>query len=137
MQGGDSYIDKAFENDIAHRARVVTLENPDAIRAIFPTGLNLSLPHDARGFLNYDGGWAFASQGIERMMYKVSALGGKIIPGKTVAELLRNNGDGTVTGIRCTDESVLYANIIVLAAGSWTASAFPDLGLDGQCLATG
>ena len=135
MEHTDSYTDQAFENDKAVGAAVEALLNPIHIRSVFPATANVSLADNARGFLNRDGGWAFASQGVERMMAKVTSLGGKIIPGKAVVELLKT--DGKATGVRCADGSVLEADLVVLAAGSWTASAFPGLGLDGQCLATG
>ena len=135
MEGMDIYIDKAYANDIAHGARVEMLRNPEAVRTIFPAGVGVSLPENARGFLNRDGGWASASQGVQRMMDKVTALGGNILPGKAVVELLK--ADGKAIGIRCADGSVFDADLVILAAGSWTASAFSDLGLDGQCLATG
>ncbi|KAI0682765.1 FAD dependent oxidoreductase [Cerioporus squamosus] len=135
MQGQDSYIDEAYKNDIAQGARVDELPTPRAVRSIFPADVNVFVPDNARGFLNHDGGWAFASQGVERMMAKVTSLGGKIIPGKAAVELLKT--DGKAAGVRCADGSVLEADLVVLAVGSWTASAFPELGLDGQCLATG
>ncbi|ESK93652.1 fructosyl amino acid oxidasesarcosine [Moniliophthora roreri MCA 2997] len=35
------------------------------------------------------------------------------------------------------DGSVFEADLVVIATGSWTPSAFPDLGLGEKCLATG
>ncbi|TBU41966.1 FAD dependent oxidoreductase [Dichomitus squalens] len=134
-EGADSYIAQAYQNDITVNADVQTLLTPEAIRNVFPTTAELGLSDAAKGFLNRDGGWAFASQGIQRLMDKVAALGGKIIPGKTVSELTRTNK--RVSSVRCTDGSVHEADLVILAAGSWSASSFPDLGLDGQCLATG
>ncbi|KAI0753075.1 FAD dependent oxidoreductase [Daedaleopsis nitida] len=135
MQGRDSYIDEAYKNDLAHGARVDTLESAEAVRAIFPENVNVALPEDARGFLNHDGGWAFASQGVARMMEMITSLGGKILAGKAVVELAR--ASGRVVGVHCADGSVFDTDLLVLSVGSWTASGFPDLGLDGQCLATG
>ncbi|KAL7277840.1 hypothetical protein ACG7TL_008785 [Trametes sanguinea] len=132
---GETYTDKAYENDVALGARIEYLSGPDAVRQVFPPSVNISVPEHARGYLNRDGGWAFASQGISRMMDKVTALGGKLIPGKPVAELLKT--DGKTTGVRCEDGSVFEADLIVLSAGSWTASAFPELSLQKTCLATG
>ena len=131
----DSYIDQAYQNDVSVNANIQTLSNPEAIRSVFPNTAKLGLSDTARGFLNRDGGWAFASQGIQRMMEKVTALGGKIVAGKPVSSLSRT--DGKVSAVCCVDGSVYEADIVVLAAGSWSASSFPDLGLDGQCLATG
>lgn len=135
MQGMDSYIDEAYKNDLAAGARVEILPTPESVHNIFPSEAIVSLPDNARGFLNRDGGWAFASQGVQRMMDKVVSLGGKIIPGQAVTQVLRV--DGKATGVQCTDGTVFDADLVVLAVGSWTASTFPDLGVDGQCLATG
>lgn len=135
MEHTDSYTDQAFENDKAVGAAVEALLNPIHIRSVFPATANVSLADNARGFLNRDGGWAFASQGIQRMMDKVTALGGTIVAGKAVSELHRSNG--RVSIVRCADGSAYDADLVVLATGSWTASTFPDLGLDTKCLATG
>ena len=135
LQLGETYTDKAYENDVALGARIEYLSNPDEVRKIFPASVNIAVPEHARGYLNRDGGWAFASQGISRMMDKVTALGGKILPGKPVSELLKT--DGRTTGVRCEDGSVFDADLVVLSAGSWTASAFPELSMQEQCLATG
>ncbi|CDO77050.1 hypothetical protein BN946_scf184403.g25 [Trametes cinnabarina] len=132
---GETYTDKAYENDVALGARVEYLSGLDAVRRVFPPTVNIAVPEHARGYINRDGGWAFASQGISRMMEKVTALGGKIIPGKPVAELMKT--DGKTSGVRCEDGSVFEADLVVLSAGSWTSSAFPELSLQRNCLATG
>ena len=135
MEVPDSYVDKAYDNDIALGARVAKLETPAAVRALFPDSVNVAVHDAARGFINYEGGWAWASQGIRRAMDHVSAMGGKIVPGKAVVELTREGGKAT--GVRCADGSVFAADVVVLASGSWTASAFGGLGLERECLATG
>ncbi|KAI0332963.1 FAD dependent oxidoreductase [Cubamyces sp. BRFM 1775] len=135
LQLGETYTDKAYENDVALGARIEYLSSSDGVRKIFPPSVNIAVPEHARGYLNRDGGWAFASQGISRMMDKVTSLGGKILPGKPVSELLKT--DGRTTGVRCEDGSVFDAHLVVLSAGSWTASAFPELSMQEQCLATG
>ncbi|OJT01951.1 L-pipecolate oxidase [Trametes pubescens] len=132
---GEEYTDKAYENDVAAGARIEHLSGADAIRKVFPPGVSVAVPENARGWLNRDGGWAFASQGITRLMDRVTSLGGKIVPGKAVAEFLKK--DGKTTGVRCEDGTVFEADLTVLAVGSWTASAFPELSLQTQCLATG
>ena len=131
----DTYTDRAYDNDVAVGAAVELLSKPEAIRSAFPSTARVSFPDHARGYINRDGGWAFASQGIERMMDKVASLGGKIIPGKAVSELRRS--DGKVSAVRCADGSEYAADLVVLATGSWSASSFPGLGLDTKCLATG
>ncbi|KAM5542918.1 hypothetical protein V8D89_003302 [Ganoderma adspersum] len=135
MAHTDSYTDQAYENDKAAGAAAEPLLNPKDIRSVFPSTANVSLADDARGFLNRDGGWAFASQGIQRMMDKVTALGGTIVGGRAVSELCQSNG--RVSIVRCADGSAYDADLVVLATGSWTASTFPDLGLDTKCVATG
>ncbi|PIL33413.1 hypothetical protein GSI_04035 [Ganoderma sinense ZZ0214-1] len=135
MAHTDSYTDQAYQNDKAVGAAVEPLLNSKDIRSVFPSAANVSVPDNARGFINRDGGWAFASQGILRMMDKVTTLGGKIIAGKAVSELCRS--DGKVSTVRCADGSTYEADLVVLATGSWSASAFPNLGLDTKCVATG
>ncbi|KAI0359664.1 FAD dependent oxidoreductase [Trametes cingulata] len=135
LRVGETYTDKAYENDVALGARIEHLSDPDAVRKVFPPSVNIAVPEHARGYLNRDGGWAFASQGITLIMEKVTALGGKIIPGKAVAELLKN--EGKTTGVRCEDGSIFEGVLVVLSVGSWTASAFPELHLQDRCLATG
>ena len=135
MQGGDSYVDKSYDNDIAQGARAEIVETPEAMRALFPTTASVAVPENVHGYINHDGGWAWATQGILCAMDHITARGGNIVPGKAVIELVQEGSK--LTGVRCADGSSFYADIVVLAAGSWTASAFPDLGLDGQCLATG
>ena len=134
MDSSTSYI-QAYENDKAVGAAVEPLLNPKDIRAVFPITAKVSVPDNSRGFINRDGGWAFASQGIQRMMDKVTLLGGKIVPCRAVSELCRS--DGRVSVVRCTDGGVYGADIVVLATGSWSASTFPELGLDTKCVATG
>ncbi|KAI0365586.1 FAD dependent oxidoreductase [Pilatotrama ljubarskyi] len=132
---GEAYTDQAYENDVALGARIEHLSDPEAVRKVFPPSVNVAIPEHARGYLNRDGGWAFASQGIALMMEKVASLGGKIVPGKPVAELVKS--DGKTTGVICEDGSVFEADLVVLSVGSWTASSFPELHLQDRCLATG
>jgi sarcosine oxidase/L-pipecolate oxidase len=109
------------------------MENEAAIRQAFPPGAHVA--SFSNGYLNLDGGWAHASQGVSLMMEKVIALGGKVIAGKAAETLLRQ--DGKTTGVRCADGTVFHAQVVILAAGSWTASSFPELCLSEQCVATG
>ncbi len=135
MAHTDNYTDQAYENDVAVGATVEPLLKPEAIHSALPNTVRVSLADNARGYINRDGGWVFASQGIQRMMDKVVSLGGNIIPGKAVSELCRSNG--RVSTVRCADGSAYDADLVVLATGSWSASTFPDLGLQTRCLATG
>ena len=69
------------------------------------------------------------------MQSKVESLGGKVIPAKAVSNLIQK--DGKTVGVNCEDGSSYDADLVVIASGSWTASAFPGLHLEEKCLATG
>lgn len=101
----------------------------------FPAGVPVATFAHQSGYLNYEGGWANAAQGIFLLIKKVIALGGVIKSGKTVMELLRRNGK--TSGVKCSDGTIFSAETVILAAGSWTAASFPVLDLGKQCLATG
>jgi len=129
------YANDAYRNDVALGARLELLTNGVAIRQVFPPQANVASFLNATGYLNRDGGWAHASQGVSLLMDKVIALGGQVVAGKAVETLLRR--DGKTVGVQCADGTVFHAKVVVLAAGSWTASSFPELRLDEQCVATG
>ena len=88
-----------------------------------------------KGFLNRDGGWAFAAQGITKMTECVLSMGGKVIGGKDARGLSKVGG--RTTGVKCSDGTTMNADLVVIASGSWTASSFTDLDLENSCLATG
>jgi sarcosine oxidase / L-pipecolate oxidase len=134
--GKGSYSDDAYHNDVALGARIKALDTPAEIKSIFPPGAVISSFEDYAGYINYEGGWAFSSQGISLLVEKVMKLGGKIIPGKAVVELLKTE-DGSTNGVKCADGSLYEADLVVIASGSWTPSTFPALDLYGKCLATG
>ncbi|KAJ3475621.1 hypothetical protein NLI96_g11721 [Meripilus lineatus] len=77
-----AYTDNSFTNDIALGARTEILSNPETIRALFPEGVRTGSFQGISGYINRDGGWAFAAQGISLLMEKVKSLGGQIVPGK-------------------------------------------------------
>ncbi|KAI0776306.1 FAD dependent oxidoreductase [Trametes elegans] len=135
LKVGELYTDKAYENDVTLGARIEHIGDADAVRKVFPPSVTIHVPDNARGYLNRDGGWAFAAQGIQTLMDRVTASGGHIIPGKPIIDLLKT--DGKTTSVRCEDGTTYDADLVVLSVGSWTASAFPELHLQGQCLATG
>ena len=111
------------------------MKDGDAIRSVFPKGVKVASFQDSSGYLNFDGGWANAAQGIQLMTTNVIAQGGNVISGKSVVKLLRQN-DRT-SGVQFADGTTFSASLVVLATGSWTASTFPDLDFRGKCLATG
>lgn len=137
---GAGYTTASYANDLALGLRVVNLEDEKKRKAIFAEGIELgtAFTEDCFAYLNLDGGWVPAEGGTRRALENVQALGGTVIGGKAVKELVKENGEaGRTTGVRCADDSVYSAELIVLAAGSWTPSTFPESVPQSQCLATG
>lgn len=134
-----SYSSQSYVNDISVGARVAVVENSTEIRnkGMFPNGVRVASLQNTAGYLNYDGGWANAAQGVELLTSKIRARGGKFVPGKEVCRLVRNADDGRTRGVECRDGSVFDADLVIIATGAWTASAFPQLQLKHKCLATG
>jgi len=132
---GEKYVNESYRNDIALGAVVERLENGDQVRSVFPPNIRTGTFSEHEGYLNHDGGWANAGQGLSILLNEVIALKGKVLPGKIVHRILRHNGK--TIGVQCTDESVFDAGLVIIATGSWTSSAFPDLDLAHMCLATG
>ncbi|KAF6760237.1 FAD dependent oxidoreductase [Ephemerocybe angulata] len=130
----ESYGHGSYANDLALGARVSLLETGAALRSVFPPSLQAGSFQGKSGYLNKDGGWADAGKGLKKLIDRVLQLGAKIETGKDVKELIR--GDGRQTkGVKCADGSTYEADLVVIAMGSWTPSAFSDL--NGSCLATG
>ncbi|KAH7910985.1 FAD dependent oxidoreductase [Hygrophoropsis aurantiaca] len=133
-----------------------------------PTSSPKSSPTTYSGSHNLDGGWAEAARAVSVLLARVRAQGGKVWAGCEVRGLvweedvvggsegvggegraqrkcvgvrvLRRRGDTTHNSAGAdTTEEVIRGDIVVLAAGAWTASAFPELGpsVQGRCVATG
>ncbi|KAF8178597.1 FAD dependent oxidoreductase [Mycena galopus ATCC 62051] len=139
-QGSVDYAHKAYLHDLEMGLRVVPLDNQAALRQVFPPQAHLGSFWNRTGYLNRDSGWANAGQGVSILMDQITALNGKIIPGKNAIELIKQ-GQKT-TGVRCSDGTLFEGlDLVVLATGSWTGSAFPDLSMGkifhatGQCIA--
>lgn len=128
---------KAYENDIAAGARVVKLDDGGTISSVLPSIIQIGALDNLSGYLNQDGGWAYASQGVSLMTARVKQMGGKLLTGKAAHKLVRREGDGRTLGVECKDGTKFEADLTVLAAGSWTASSFAELDLGTRCLATG
>ncbi|KAJ7209719.1 FAD dependent oxidoreductase [Mycena pura] len=126
-----------YLNDVEMGVRVVPLNTSAALREAFPPEVRVGSLSDYSGYLNKESGWANASQGVSVLMSKVTALNGKIVPGKTAMELIRPGPSLKTTGVRCSDGTVFEADLVVLATGSWTASVFPDVSTGNTYCATG
>ena len=119
------YASKAYMNDIALGARTIKLSFGDGMRTVFPDSVKTgSTFDDAFGYINLESGWAFAARGIEMLLSRVIALGGKVMSGKAVTGLIRPSSDGRTSGVMLADGSSISARLVVLASGSWTASTF-------------
>ncbi|KAF9451499.1 FAD dependent oxidoreductase [Macrolepiota fuliginosa MF-IS2] len=136
-----TYTDQSFLNDLEIGCNLVPLPDPASIRLALPPDVCTGTFGDdgasrpMKGYINRDCGWADAGQGIRILLSEVNRLGAKIHSGKPVSSIRQENG--IATGISCLDGSVYDADLVIIAAGSWTPSAFPDLNLEGKGLATG
>jgi sarcosine oxidase / L-pipecolate oxidase len=123
-----------LQNDADHGVRVQRLSSNTELSLLFPPDIRLgpTFLSGFEGYCNFEAGWANAKQGIELALAKVLQLGARIEPNKLVCGL---TSDGL--GVRLEDGTETRANVIVIASGSWTPSAFPTLGVAERVLATG
>ncbi|KZT23554.1 FAD dependent oxidoreductase [Neolentinus lepideus HHB14362 ss-1] len=133
--GDSSYIDQAYANDVSMGARTTSFRDAPSLRAIFTQDIAIAYSETSSGYLNYDGGWADAAKGTSLMISKIAALGARILPGKTAKKLLKES-EKTI-GAEFTDGTVVRADLVIVATGSWTTSIFPELDFGEKCLATG
>ena len=134
------YTRASYANDLALGVRVMDLEDEEKRKSVFGSDVELGTAFTRNSFvyLNQDGGWVYAEGGTRRALENVRALGGAVIGDKTVEGLVKENGGtGRTAGVRCSDRSVYSAELVILATGSWTPSAFPGTVSQSQCLATG
>ncbi|KAF8515559.1 FAD dependent oxidoreductase [Gautieria morchelliformis] len=132
--GRDSYAELALQNDVDHGMRVQRLSSSADLSLLLPPDITFgpTLSSGFEGYCNFEAGWANAKQGIELALAKVRQLGARIEPSKLVCGL---TSDGL--GVKLEDGTETRANVIVIASGSWTPSAFPALGVAERVLATG
>lgn len=127
------YASKAYTKDVALGVRTIKFSSGDdeAMRTVFLDGVKTGSAFDgAFGYINLESGWAFATCGIEMLMSRVIALGGKVMGGKAVMGLIRPP-DGRTSDMTLADGSFISARLVVIASGSWTVSTFwCDLLLD-------
>ncbi|KAL2162177.1 hypothetical protein VTH06DRAFT_7090 [Thermothelomyces fergusii] len=109
-------------------ARIRELPNPEAIRDALGTGGSSG----SWGYINKNSGWANAATSMSWLFEQVKQTGRvHFVPGTVVS--LERDGD-TVTGAKLSDGRVLSADLVVVAAGAWTAGL---VDLAGQAIATG
>ncbi|EJD08077.1 FAD dependent oxidoreductase [Fomitiporia mediterranea MF3/22] len=155
--GESIHMDGSFRNDVKHGARVKQLATSVRSTNYKPIGksesdtkhiesitlaevfhsdipLGSQITH-TQSYFNTDGGWAYSKGAIERAMELVKKMGGKIIAGKEVITIIKDQS--RTRGVKCRDGSEYAGDVVVLATGSWTASAFPELKLGKRAHATG
>jgi len=130
-----SYTENSYHNDIAVGSALQKLPDGRAIRGMFPPQIRTAGFNKRAGYINFEGGWANATQALAIMTSNVVSLNGKVMVSKNVTNIIRQHG--RTTGVECSDGTLYDASLLVLATGSWTHSAFPELNLSSRCFATG
>ncbi|KIY68064.1 FAD dependent oxidoreductase [Cylindrobasidium torrendii FP15055 ss-10] len=134
-----AYIDAAYETDKSLGLRLEKLPTGSDVHTNLSSTLQgkafASSFTDVQGYLNKDGGWAHAANGVAGLTEQVRKLGGKVLPGKTVRHLLKEQGK--TSGVECDDGSKYHAVYTVICTGAWTGSLFPELHSSGVFEATG
>ncbi|KAK0195755.1 FAD dependent oxidoreductase [Armillaria mellea] len=114
LGSANSYTEQSYKSDAALGLRLKRLKNADSIRGIFPDGVKVGSFDKITGYLNLDGGWAHAANGVSALTAKVIQLGGKVLPGKTTV------------GVQCKDGSSFRSKYTIVA------TAFPALNLQDK-----
>ncbi|KAG6902365.1 hypothetical protein C0995_000927 [Termitomyces sp. Mi166 len=125
-QDDSAYADKAYQNDVALGATLTQVADTEAIRSVFPSNVTTATFENNSGYLNKEGGWADAGQGVAIMIDTLISLGCKVLPGKSVRRITRNH-DSKTNGVQCEDGTHYEAATVIIATGSWTPSTFPDV----------
>ncbi|KAK3945595.1 putative fructosyl amino acid protein [Diplogelasinospora grovesii] len=132
---GMEYVRDSWENvrsmasiDPNMAGRVRELPDVAAIREAAGTGGSSG----AWGYVNESSGWADAGASMAWLYDQVRQTGRVTFISGTVTSL--EHHDNTVTGAKLSDGRVLSADLVILAAGSWTGAL---LDLSGQATATG
>ncbi|KAL8692840.1 MAG: hypothetical protein Q9218_002223, partial [Villophora microphyllina] len=156
---GSQYVDAACRNventnsnDNGNWKKVERLNSAEEIRVA--AGLGRSSPRHAKeveseqlgstGYINHTSGWANAEGAIRTVMQRISSHGPSRVTFNRakVKNLLfhqdqtnSNNDKGkpTVSGVVLTDNSILTADLTIIATGAWTGSL---LDLRGRARAT-
>lgn len=128
-----------YEN-VKSEAGVEALNTPQAIKSrLTPRGTvpTADVPDRERSYWNPVGGWAHAAKAVEKLYEGIIPLGGKIVSGAELSELILDGNH--VKGVRTTDGRQFLADKVVVCTGSWTAAhpALSELIPQGLITATG
>ncbi|KAK8870079.1 hypothetical protein IAR55_000649 [Kwoniella newhampshirensis] len=131
---------QAYENVQKIEPSVQLLSTPSDFISALSSGsgdvLVTTPAPDIRGYRNPVGGWANASLAVEKLYEQSHKLGGRLVPGAEMSELLFTEDGKDVRGVRCLDGSEYLADKVVVALGSWTPSHPALKGLIPQGLVT-
>jgi sarcosine oxidase/L-pipecolate oxidase len=133
--GAPHYVDSAYVNDSALGCRLESVSTMETAANYFSEGVKLGTTISS-GYINRDGGWAFASGGIEKAYAKVKDLGADFKLGEMTEKLLFDSS-GRTTGVELRSGEILIADTVIISTGSWTASSFVDLEVHQHLKATG
>lgn len=128
-----------YEN-VKHEPGVRYLDDPEEIRQSLATKQNVPvvpIPKEERSYVNPVGGWAWASKAVEKLYERIIPLGGKIVAGAELEDLIVDGK--TVRGVRTKDGKEYRADKTIVCTGSWTAAhpALKGLMPEGLITATG
>jgi sarcosine oxidase/L-pipecolate oxidase len=127
-------------DNVKSEAGVEALNTPQAIKhRLTPRGTatTANVPDKERSYWNPVGGWAHAAKAVEKLYEGIVPLGGKIVPGAELSELIVEGNN--VKGVCTTDGRRFLADKVIVCTGSWTAAhpALSELIPQGLITATG
>ncbi|KZP03500.1 FAD dependent oxidoreductase [Athelia psychrophila] len=126
------YDDGFFDAAQASGADLVTITDAATLHAVYPPALQdggLGTMIAPTATHSESAGSANAAKANELTIGAIRNMRGKMLTGKEACETLRDKS-GQLTGVKFKDGSDIKTDYAVLATGAWTASAFPELGLD-------
>lgn len=81
--------------------------------------------HYPDGYYNPQGGWSPSGRVVALLAEQAEKEGVSLVPGAAFAELIET--DGKVSGVKTRAGDSYQADVVVLAAGAWTAQLLPEL----------
>ncbi|WRT64455.1 uncharacterized protein IL334_001387 [Kwoniella shivajii] len=132
-----------YDNVRSQEESVRLLTSADDIVAAVAGG-NTEVPVTPPGpndiaYHNSIGGWVNASAAVNKLYSDLRALGGELVAGAEMEELLLNSDKTDVRGVRLKDGRDFFAEHTIIAMGSWTAAhpTLHDIVPNGLITATG
>lgn len=129
------YTTKSYHNvkHLGEKAQLLPTK-ADVLSAVPSYGETFNV---AGGYVNWSSGWADAEAGVRFVKEKLDREGKvRFVHGEVARLLFSKSDDRTVTGVVLNDpqQTVMSADLVVLATGAWTASL---VDLRGRAVSTG